>query len=52
MKILILTIALMIVGITGCSDVTKVETAPWNDEQITQMEADDVNCVPAMKITF
>jgi len=50
MKKLIMLLGMMVI-LTGCSKQTRVETPPWNDRQVEQMDDIDAR-VPIVKITF
>ena len=51
-NLVVLTMLLVGLTIAGCCDCAKVETAPWNDDQVEQMRHDDVKSVPIVRLKF
>lgn len=53
MKRIVLTLAILFcMMIVGCSETSKVETPPWSDSQIEQMENDVIESVPFSIVRF
>jgi len=52
MKKVIVLLAAMMFVLTGCFESAKVETPPWSDRQIEQMEDEEVDCVPFGVVRF
>ncbi len=48
--VLILGIVLIAILVEGCSKDTKIETPPWNDQQIERMENENINSTPFLRI--
>jgi len=52
MKKLITIAAVMIIMLTGCGKSIQVETPPWSDKQVEQMEHDNVKTISFTNIRF
>jgi len=52
MKKIILLLAVFIIVLSGCSQQTKLETPPWNEKQLEQMENEKINTVPIGILRF
>ena len=51
-KFLTIILICSIIMLVGCSETSKVETLPWNDSQISQLEQDKVETVPLAVLRF
>ena len=45
-KIWILLTVVFVISLIGCSKQNKLETPPWSETQIEQMQEDEVETVP------
>jgi PBP1b-binding outer membrane lipoprotein LpoB len=52
MKKWVFSLVVLVVVLSGCSESTKVQTPPWSEKEIKQMEQDDVKCVPFAILRF
>ena len=48
----LIALIIMLVVLTGCSKETKLETPPWNERQVEQMQNEDNESVKLFEIKF